>query len=185
MGRWISWILITLLPAIQSPHAAEVYSGDSHIGVLVGWEVNYLSVLSKKGYFVRIHHDGSLRQPPESANDGYMGGVFYEDEGCKGDAYFGLSRLEDYPAAEPILSMMVYDSENKRTYYMPAGQQPVTFNFLSYSKIQAGSSSCNPNQFPEIVSLPHGVKLKLNNEAVTGVPDGGFQGPITVFSNKK
>ncbi|MCG7948052.1 MAG: hypothetical protein N0C84_17055 [Candidatus Thiodiazotropha taylori] len=182
LSRWM--VLVTGLWLSAPAFGVDVFANGKLIGDLIDWEVTYLTIRTEKGFFVRVHHNGSLRQTPQRPNDVYRGNIYYEDEGCAGQAYLGLNRLEHYPAASPGFPVVMYDAKKKQAYYTK-GQPTKTYDFLSYSSISAGAASCRPNQFPGITLLPHGVELQPNDQTTTGVPDVGYVGPITIVSTKK
>ncbi len=138
----------------------SVYANGMRIGYflgLTGYYSDSVQVLTSSGYFVTIYHSGGVVDSTD-----YLG---YVGVDCSGQAYVRNTRnFEAYGE--------VTKGYNNKSLYLTKGATSTNITLAS----TGGDSTCRNYDTPTTYDA---FPLLSNDEAVTGVPDSGFTGPIT------
>lgn len=136
----------------------HVYANGTDIGLVIDASEFELKVLGSKGYFFNLSYDGSLKP----------GGMVFEGTNCTGNKYIPI-----YSSRNLVYGRVAYSPYLSSLYYAPINGTILNSVIIKSQDDLSGGCS-NTNYVADVVvALP-------NDEAVTGVPDTGFTGPITI-----
>ncbi len=140
----------------------SVYANGLRIGYLMYANgEDQIRVLSSNGYFVSLEFGGEVFT---------RNGAYYEGLDCTGQAYTseGRGSTNSYSVYGHVTL-----GNNNQLLYVPKGA--IFMTDISVASGSFSGSSCSNN----VGTTIDGFTMLLNDEAVTGVPDSGFAGPIT------
>ena len=135
-----------------------VDAANQKIGRLINSQVTYYTLINTKGYTVRVYSSG------EHLMNNAL--VLYESSDCTGQAYMRTNELN---------GTMVVSAENE-AMYIPLDAQEVTIQLQSYLYDLGGVGTC----FIDPTSNYEAIPIYPNDPAVTGVPNEGYMGRLTV-----
>lgn len=126
-----------------------------------------VSLKSPMGYLLSLGApDGGLVLPPDL--------MYFENADCTGRAFIDAAAISEYGLSQGVV-MSAVDAAGVRVGYVPSNSEFSDNQVLSY--YINGQQTCT--NYPSAFTL-HSVLLSDNDEAITGVSNDPYTGPIVI-----
>lgn len=158
---------VDLAPLQQGAGTKLIRVSDSAVlGTIIGvtFSTREWTIINNNGFIVHVNSDGVPRA--ESA--------LYNDGACAANPLYLQHALNSNATGSIVASQgMVFTIAEVGTYYV--AKNTALIDDAVYNRRRNSPTNCQSQSIPVNTVIP----LLLNDESVTGVPDGGY-GPVTV-----